>query len=168
PLRLPPASEVELSVYRTGGFPEAEKLMVVHVGAPEGERFRGPEIAAALEAVGMAPGEHHIWHRRGEGELGRFTLFSAASMVEPGYLDPERLPGLETPGLAFFMQLPLPVDSEEALDALLIAAYKVSVQLGGELLDATRSTLTQQVAEHMREQLREHRRQLHIAVHKRQ
>ena len=167
-LKLPPASQVEISAFRSGDVPEAEKLMVVFVSAGEGARFLGPAIGDALRAVRLVPGEHRIWHRRGQSEAGRFTLFSCASMVEPGYLDPEEsLPRLETPGLVFFMQLPLPVDSEEALDAMLATAYQVSVQLGGHLLDSTRSTLTRQVAEHMREQLREHRRQLHLAVHKR-
>ena len=131
-------------------------------------RFAGPDIEAALRSVRMVPGEHAIWHRRAESEAGRITLFSTASMVEPGYLDPEHtLPGLQTPGLVFFMQLPLPVDGEQALEAMLATAYRVSVKLDGHLLDGTRSTMTRQVAEHMREQLREHRRQLHIAVHKR-
>ncbi|MFW6278232.1 MAG: cell division protein ZipA C-terminal FtsZ-binding domain-containing protein [Halorhodospira sp.] len=169
PLSFPPASRVEINAYRSGGIPEAEKLMLAFVVAGEGQRFRGPEVGAALHAVRMVPGEHRIWHRRGESEAGRVTLFSAANMVEPGYLDPEEtLPALETPGLAFFMQLPLPVDSEEVLDTMLATAYQVSVHLGGELLDSTRSTMTQQIAEHMREQLREHRRQLHLAMHKRQ
>ncbi|MCG5547585.1 cell division protein ZipA C-terminal FtsZ-binding domain-containing protein [Halorhodospira halochloris] len=167
PLKLSPASQVEMNAYRTGSVPEAEKVVVVYVGAREGQRFNGPDIAAALESVRMVPGEHRIWHRRGRSEIGQFTIFSVASMVEPGYLDPEQtLPRLQTPGLAFFMQLPLPVDGEEALDALLATAYHVSRHLDGTLLDSTRSTLSRQVAEHMREQLREHRRQLHIAMHK--
>lgn len=167
PLKLSPASQVEINAYRTGTVAQAEKVVVVFVGAREGERFEGADIAEALEAVRMVPGEHRIWHRRGRSELGRFTVFSTASMVEPGYLDPEEtLPRLQTPGLAFFMQLPLPVDGEEALDAMLASAYHVSRHLGGVLLDSTRSTLTRQVAEHLREQLREHRRQLHIAMQK--
>jgi cell division protein ZipA len=156
-----------MEAYRSASVPQAEKVVVVYVGAHEGQRFEGEQIAAALEAVRMVPGEHRIWHRRGRSELGRFTLFSVASMVEPGYLDPEQtLARLQTPGLAFFLQLPLPVDSEEALDAMLASAYHVSRHLDGLLLDSTRSTLTRQVAEHLREQLREHRRQLHIAMHK--
>lgn len=167
PLKLSPASQVEMEAYRSANVPQAEKVVVVYVGAHEGQRFEGEQIAAALEAVRMVPGEHRIWHRRGRSELGRFTLFSVASMVEPGYLDPQQtLPRLQTPGLAFFLQLPLPVDSEEALDAMLASAYHVSRHLDGLLLDSTRSTLTRQVAEHLREQLREHRRQLHIAMHK--
>ncbi|MCG5527681.1 MULTISPECIES: cell division protein ZipA C-terminal FtsZ-binding domain-containing protein [Halorhodospira] len=169
PLKLSPASQVEIAAYRSGDVEEAEKILVAFVAAPEGERFRGAAIERALRRVRMVPGEQRIWHRRGQSETGRVTLFSAASMVEPGYLDPEEtLPGLETPGLVFFMQLPLPVDGEQVLDAMLATAYQVSVELGGELLDSTRSTMTQQIAEHMREQLREHRRRLHIAVHKRQ
>ncbi|ABM62643.1 cell division protein ZipA C-terminal FtsZ-binding domain-containing protein [Halorhodospira halophila] len=168
PLKLSPASQVEIAAYRSGDVQEAEKILVVFVAAREGERFLGPAIDQALRRVRMVPGEHRIWHRRGQSETGRVTLFSAASMVEPGYLDPEEtLPTLETPGLVFFMQLPLPVDGEQVLDAMLATAYQVSVELGGDLLDSTRSTMTQQIAEHMREQLREHRRQLHIAVHKR-
>ncbi len=168
PLRLPSASQVEIDAYRTGGVPEAEKLMLAFVAAGEGERFQGPDIEAALRSVRMVPGEHRAWHRRGESEAGPITLFSAANMVEPGYLDPEEtLPGLRTPGLVFFMQLPLPVESEDVLEAMLATAYQVSVHLGGELLDRSRSTMTRQIAEHMREQLREHRRQLHIATHKR-
>ncbi|MBK1733917.1 hypothetical protein CKO15_01200 [Halorhodospira abdelmalekii] len=167
PLKLSPASQVEMNAYRSGDVPQAEKIVALYVAAREGERFDGPAVAEALEAVRMVPGEHRIWHRRGTSELGRVTLFSVASMVEPGYLDPEEsLPRLQTPGLAFFMQLPLPVDGEETLDAMMASAYHVSRHLDGLLLDRTRSTLTRQVAEHLREQLREHRRQLHIATHK--
>jgi|GEM_PF-2218927 len=169
PLKLSPASQVEIAAYRSGDVEEAEKILMVFVAARDPERFQGPAIEQALRRVRMVPGERRIWHRRGQSETGGVTLFSVASMVEPGYLDPEQtLPELETPGLIFFMQLPLPVDGEQVLDAMLATAYQVSVELGGELLDSTRSTMTQQIAEHMREQLREHRRRLHIAVHKRQ
>ncbi len=168
PLKLPPASQVEIGAFRNGDLPAANKIVAVYVTAAGEQSFLGRDIEPVLRAVRMVPGEHGIWHRRGESEAGRVTLFSAANMLEPGFLDPEQtLPTLATPGLVFFMQLPLPVDGEETLDAMLATAYQIAVKLDGQLLDSTRSTMTRQVAEHMREQLREHRRQLHVAVHKR-
>ncbi len=164
PLRLPPASKLEIAAFRTGNPPEAEKIIAVHVEAPEGQFFQGEALGRALRAAGMEPGENRIWHRHGHSEVGLFNVYSAASMVEPGYLDD--LPNLETPGLTLFMQLPLPVDGEEALDAMLATARLLAVSLGGELLDANHSTLTPQAAAHIREELREHRRRVHVAAYR--
>lgn len=166
PLELPPASRVEVDAFRRGHMEDAEKIIVLYVRASEGQRFPGDAVRRALQAVNMVPGEHRIWHRRGRSAVGRFNVFSVASLVEPGYLDPDEMDDIETPGLAFFMQLPLPVDGDEALDALFAASYRIAQDLGGELQDEHRSTLTRQAAERLREELREHRRQLNLAAHR--
>lgn len=141
-----------------------EKIVVLHVHAGEGLCFTAPAVQEALEATGLRFGQHGIFHRHVETRRGHEPMFSVASMVKPGTLDPDQPDTLETPGLALFMQLPGPSDGLSAFEQMLEAARRLADQLEGHLLDGTRCDLTNQAVEHIREELREYRRLAHLAA----
>ncbi len=141
-----------------------EKIVVLHVHAGEGLCFTAQAVSEALDATGLRFGQHGIFHRHVETRRGQEPMFSVASMVKPGTLNPDEPETLETPGLALFMQLPGPFDGLSAFEQMLETARRLADQLDGQLLDGTRCDLTNQAVEHIREELREYRRLAHLAA----
>jgi cell division protein ZipA len=80
-------------------------------------------------------------------------LYSVANAVEPGTFDLSDLETLQTPGLTFFMQLPVPGDALEALDEMILSARTVAATLGGDVKDDSMSALTGQTVEHMKQRI---------------
>ena len=112
------------------------RIIVLHVIAPEGGApFRGPDILAALEAAGLHFGAMNIFHcLSAHGRDYDQPLFSAASMHEPGHLDPERLEqGHGSRGLALFMCVPGPAPALETFDLMAGAARAIAGALDGRL-----------------------------------
>ena len=62
-------------------------------------------------------------------------MFSVASLVKPGVLDPAEAADFSTPGLSVFMQLPGPGKPEAALSDLLDTARQLARALNAELYD---------------------------------
>lgn len=143
-----------------------EKIVVLHVHAGEGMCFTADAVHDALQQVGVRLGQHEIFHRHVETRRGEEPMFSVASMVKPGTLDPSQPETLETPGLALFMQLPGPFDGLSGFEQMLETARRLADQLDGHLLDGKRCDLTAQSVEHIREDLREYRRLAHLAARK--
>lgn len=141
-----------------------DKIVVLHVHAGEGFCFTAPAVQEAINVLGVQFGQHRICHHLVTTELGEEPMYSVASMVKPGTLDPSDATTLETPGLALFMQLPGPCDGLSAFDQMLEAARRLADRLEGELLDGHRCHLTNQTVEHLREELREYRRQSQLAL----
>lgn len=135
-----------------------EKLIVFYLIAPRGEPFTGPQMAAAFDALGLEYGEMQIYHRMAPGALKR-SVFSIANLTEPGTFDPVAMDSFTTPGLTLFLQLPAPIDSLKAFDDLDDTAHKLASQLHGELRDDTRSLLSRQRIENLREEVAEFERQ---------
>ena len=143
--------------------PLPELLLSLHVTAPSGVRFSGADIQEALQQAGLRHGVMDIYHRVPHGGTDRDAIFSVADMLEPGALGAERLQDHYTPGLTLFLRLPGPVDGAAALDDMLRAARVLAQRLDGELRDESRSVLTRQTIEHLRERIVEHRRQRELA-----
>ncbi len=139
-----------------------EKIIILHVMAPEQHAFPGEYIQAAFEAAGLVYGQMRIFHRLTQGRAGE-PIFSVANMLEPGWFDLEQMDSFVTPGVTLFMRLPGPLDCMTAFDEMMTTAAKLADALDGELRDETRSVLSRQTIEHMREEIREFQRQLHLA-----
>ena len=67
---------------------------------------------------------------------------------------------MNTPGLVFFLTLPGPEDMMKAFDYMLETAQAVSRNLGGDVLDESRSVVTKQTLEHCRQQIRDLERRM--------
>ena len=128
---------------------QKEMVIVINVSAKGGKRFGGPEIVDALRAEQLELGELDIFHRRSGGR----SMFSAASMVEPGTFDLSTIDRFSTPGISLFLVLPGPDSPVAAFTEMLSVARRLATTLGGEVLDESGSTLSRQAASHLREQI---------------
>ena len=140
-----------------------EKLVVLYLVAPRGKPFRGTALREAFSQAGLKHGVMQIYHRMaGEGDRGE-AVFSIANLVEPGTFDPGEFDRSTTPGISLFMRLPGPVNASMAFDDFMATARQLSERLGGELRDETRSVLSRQTIEHLREDIVEFQRKQHLA-----
>ncbi|OOZ38964.1 hypothetical protein BOW53_13480 [Solemya pervernicosa gill symbiont] len=132
---------------------DADKVVAIYIAAPRGTPFTGTALRPAFEAVGLEYGAMQIFHHRVEGG----GVFSLASLVEPGYFEPEKMgDDYATPGLSIFMPLPGRGDAIKTLDTMLESAHTLADRLGGDLLDETKSVLSRQTASHMREEVQDY------------
>ena len=109
----------------------AEKVIGLYIAEYEGTNILGPKIHNALRDRGLRFGARRIYHRF-EGEQ---PVFSVASLVKPGALDPAEAEGFATPGLSVFMQLPGPSRPVAAFQDMLDTARGLARVLNAELYD---------------------------------
>ena len=129
-----------------------QKIVTLRLVARDGGSFRGDEMALSLRGIGMRHGKFGIFHRY-DGNNEESTIFSAASLVEPGSFDMTNIKEQELPGISLFLILPGPLEGAEAFDMMMEAARAVAQALDGELLDESGSTLSIQRERYMREEI---------------
>ena len=129
-----------------------QKIVTVRLVARNGASFRGDELILSLRGIGLRHGKFGIFHRY-DGNDEDQTIFSAASLVEPGSFDMSNIKEQEIPGISMFLVLPGPVDGVEAFDLMITAAKALSKSLNGELLDESGSTLSIQRERYLREEI---------------
>jgi cell division protein ZipA len=162
--RLPP---VRTAPAAPTADPARRKIVALRIARRGGEHIDVPVLFDVLRDEGLAFGEYRIFHRYSEpsspGEQ-RAPIFSVASMVEPGELDPQRVAALELPGVTLFMVLPGPRSGLSALTEMLSSARRIATAVGGEVLDQNGSTMTRQTADHLRDEVIEFER-IHRSPH---
>ncbi|MEH6570617.1 MAG: cell division protein ZipA [Halioglobus sp.] len=140
------------------------EVFMVNVISRNEEGFKGEDILHILLACDLRFGDMNFFHRH-EQEAGRGPIqFSVANMVQPGVFDIDNMGDFTTPGLVFFLSLPGPKDMMQAFDYMLETAQAVSRNLGGDVLDETRSVITRQTLEHCRQKIRDLERRLLAAA----
>ncbi len=163
-----PAREAEHASTRRGAKPpspegarqsrapgrEEELHIVMTVMARAGERFSGDRLRHALERAELHHGDMNIFHRHEQPhDPSTPTLFSVANVLAPGSFEPERMDTLTSPGIAMFMRLPGPERPADAFQQMLEVAKTMAEDLDGTLCDESRSTLTPQSINHLRERI---------------
>lgn len=131
------------------------KILVLHVRAASGEDFAGPELVAALKGEGLRFGQYDAFHYL--NERGQ-SVFTVTNMMEPGSFPADEMENFSTVGITAFMVLPGPGQVDD-LSRMVACCRRLASRLGGEVLDESRSTLTNQGATHMKEELIEFLRQ---------
>ena len=130
-------------------------VFVLNVLARTELGFAGQDILQILLACDLRFGDMDFFHRH-EQAAGRGPIqFSVANMMRPGVFDIDAMDGLHTKGLMFFITLPGPEDMLKGFDYMYETAKAVAKNLDGDVLDETRSAVTRQSLEHMRQQIRE-------------
>ena len=132
--------------------PTRQKIVTVRVVARNKGAFPGDELILALRGIGMRSGKFGIYHRYDGNDESR-TIFSAASLVEPGSFDLANIKEQQIPGISIFLVLPGPVEGVEAFDLMMQAARALAQTMGAELLDESGSTLSIQRERYMREEI---------------
>lgn len=128
-----------------------EKIVTVHITA-RGGRFNGATLKRIFEEHDYQFGKMAIYHCHLEQE----KVFSVANLVKPGSFDIDDMDNFTTPGITLFMKLPVTLDADVAFDFLIREATELAEELGGQLRDADRSTLSKQTIQHMREDIQQY------------
>ncbi len=143
-----------------GDRPEVEEVLMLHVVSREPDGFPGEDILQVLLAYNLRFGELDFFHRH-EESAGRGAIqFSVANMLNPGVFDIDAMADFSTTGLVFFLSLPGPRDMMASFELMTETARGVAENLGGDVLDESRSALTRQTLEHMRQRIRDLERKL--------
>ncbi len=129
-----------------------EKLVTVHVTAPRDQKFSGRNLKVAFDNHGYEHGKMSIYHCRYDNH----KVFSIANILKPGSFDHDAMDAFQTPGITLFMRLPVALDADVAFDFLISEATELAEELGGQLRDADRSTLSKQTIQHMREDIQQY------------
>jgi cell division protein ZipA len=136
-------------------------ILSLHVACRGEDGFSGANVLDALQSTGLCYGRYRVFHRLTKDDM-RQSVFSVANMVEPGILDPDSLAQMRVPGLTLFLVLPGPQSGVAACADMLATARSLASQLNGEVLDDSRTPLTTQAAQNIRERILEF--QQHTAV----
>ena len=113
-------------------MPGPQKIVSLLIAQREGQAILGHELHEALEAQKLEYGARQIYHRL----LGTDAVFSVASLLKPGHLDPAAAGTFATPGLTLFMVLPGPVRAPDAIRDMIGTAEKLARALNAEVFDA--------------------------------
>lgn len=128
-----------------------EKIVTIHVLARD-NKFHGSDLKATFESHGYKFGDMDIYHCHHE----KRKVFSVANLVKPGSFDIDDMDSFLTPGITLFMRLPVSLDADVAFDFLIREATELAEELGGQLRDGDRSTLSKQALQHMREEIQQY------------
>ena len=146
------ADDVEISEADDAPSSAPQKIVTLRLVARDTGAFRGDDLILSLRGIGLRHGKFGIFHRYDGNDEGR-TVFSAASLVEPGSFDLANIKEQELPGISLFLILPGPIDGVEAFDMMMEAARALARTLDAELLDESGSTLSIQRERYMREEI---------------
>ena len=137
---------------------DMSRPIVVLMLLAKDRRLPGPAILDALDAEGFRPGPMQIYHWCFESTPP--VAFGVADLVEPGALEPDSLPDMETPGLVMFMSVSNDAaHAKVTFDTMVAAARRLADRLDATLCDETRSTLTMQAENHLGEKVEDIARQ---------
>jgi cell division protein ZipA len=129
-----------------------QKIVTLRLVGHDKKPFQGDELILSMRGIGLRHGKFGIFHRY-DGNDENKSIFSAASLVEPGSFDMANIKDQEIPGISMFLVLPGPVDGVEAFDLMMAAARALAQALDGELLDESGSSLSIQRERYIREEI---------------
>jgi len=115
-----------------------KKIIALLIAEREGTHILGPQIHTALQQHGLEFGAKQIYHRQAEGD----TVYSVASLLKPGIIDPSEQQRFSTPGLSIFMVLPGPLPALTAFREMLDTAHSLAGSLNAAVYDMRRQPLS--------------------------
>jgi cell division protein ZipA len=131
-----------------------EMVIALTVMAQQGDRFEGPDLLRSFHAHDLKPNNLHVFYRADTDGVG--SLFTVANVVKPGTLaEADLTHDFSTPGVAFFLRLPVVMDGDEAFEHMLKTAEALARDLGGEVRDERRNPLSAQALQQKRDVVRE-------------
>ena len=136
-----------------------QMVLTLSVVASTSSTFHGAELLPQLLTLGFKFGEMDIFHRHEDSAGTGPVLFSLANMLNPGTFDVDHMESFQTPGVTLFLALPNEGDAAQSFNMMLNAAQKLAREMGGQVLDDTRSVLNNQKIRHYQERIREYERQ---------
>ncbi|MBA4287053.1 MAG: hypothetical protein C0434_16150 [Xanthomonadaceae bacterium] len=135
--------------------PQVQKIVSLLIAQPTGQPISGVELHAALIGQRLSFGARQIYHRTLRNEI----VFSVASLLKPGHLDPALAEDFQTPGLTLFMVLPGPVRAADAIRDMISTADRLALALGAEVYDAKKQVFTPSSARELQQDIESWARQ---------
>ena len=136
---------------------EPELVISLILKAEAGDSFKGKDFMPLLLSQGLRHGDMGIFHRHSgaSGKPGPI-MYSVANAINPGTFDLKNIEVFETPAFAFFMTLPGPIDAIASFEGMVKTIRLLKNELGGQILDQSKSVYTEQTYQHHRDSLREY------------
>ena len=135
---------------RKPDVPKPEKFVVINILAAD--QFAGQALLEALVSHGLSFGEMEIFHSLDENDVAEFSLVNA---VEPGTFNPAAMNETQTPGVSLFMRAHELDDPVAVFERMIDVAAGIADELGGQLCDDSRSAMTEQTIDAIRQGLKE-------------
>lgn len=133
---------------------ERRKIIALRLAAAS-DRYAGQQLRETLEAEALQHGKYDVFHRLHDDGT---SIFSVASMVEPGTFDLEQMSIARYPGVTLFAQLPGPVPGVHVLQELVACGKRLQSMLGGTLQDERGVPLTVHRIERLRQEIQDFER----------
>src|SRR3990167_3471481 len=134
--------------------PHSDCIVVMYLMAPEGNPYAGYELLQALLSAGLRFGKNRIFqrhvHKDGRGDV----LFHCASAVAPGTFDLTQMGTFSCAGLSLFFSASNVDEPLSAFDCLLETIDQLVEDLGGQVLDETRTLFSKDRMLKYRQQIR--------------
>jgi len=133
-----------------------QEVIILNVMSRRGEGFQGAALLENVLSCGMRFGHMNIFHYYADDKEEGNPIYSMANIVKPGTFDLNSMDSFKSPGVSFFLTLPLSDDNASAMDAfdnMLNTAKQLVNNLDGELKDENRSVMTGQTIEHCRQRI---------------
>lgn len=134
----------------------SRKIVVLRVPAIA-RRLSGARLRELLIEQGLRHGRYGIFHRH---DVQGATLFSVASLVEPGTFDLSSMSDSEYPGVSLFMQLPGPPDARAAFEMMLACAQVIRREFAAGLQSERGKALDQDTLARLRADIAAFERQM--------
>lgn len=126
-------------------------IVAFYIKAFSSKGFKGEDIFAAMEQVGLKYGENQIFHYYGTEQLATpQPIFSVANLLEPGIFSSEKIKEFSTPGLACFMCLPTALSGRVAFELMLHCAKRLADLLKGKLEEEHQQAISAEYIDFMR------------------
>jgi FtsZ-interacting cell division protein ZipA len=133
--------------------PEDVSLLKVYVCESGGSFFDPERLVSSLNIAGLTFGEMDIFHYYEEGSS--IPAFSAASMLEPGTFDLERLQLVRTSGIVLFVGSGLNGNWSDSFSLMLNTAKRIAASLDAVLYSAPEVPWTEEHEQKLIEELGE-------------
>lgn len=128
-------------------------LLTLCVMAKPGTFFASYDLLQTISAAGMQFGAMNIFHYYQEAHDSKITLFSLASVNEPGEFDLNNMGDFSCSGLILFMKLSRVPDPHSAFRFMLEAAERLAEDLDGEIKADPRTPWTVDISNKYQEKI---------------
>lgn len=148
---------VEETENSSPNFSQPDLVVSLILKADENALYRGKDFMPLILSQGLRHGEFGIFHRHSgaSGKPGP-VMYSVANAIKPGTFDLKNIEVFETPAFAFFVSMPGPSEPVAAFEGMVKTIRLLKKELGGQILDDTKSVYTEQTYQHQLDMIREY------------
>lgn len=129
-------------------------VLVMHVTGINGNSLNGNALLKSILSAGFQHGDMEIFHRHVDPAGNGAILYSLANMIKPGYLNPDTMSDMVTPGISLFMMVPSFGDDQQNFKMMLQSAQRIADDIKGIVLDDEYHMMTPQKIDDYKERIK--------------